>query len=199
VFLLSPAHCGGLRSHLLLGADARCDLAQRLRLTPGAPLGEVMAFLSGLYFRGKLSYARAFARPPADCPGVLVITPHAGLREADAPVTAQELRRAAAVDIRADNPRYRGPLTRTGLALSDRLGPDADVVLLGSVATDKYLDVLAPVFGDRLRFPAEFLGRGDMSRGALMLRCVRAGRELEYLRAPVLPGRGRARRSAQAR
>lgn len=153
-----------------------------------------MAFLSGLYFRGKLGYARAFARPPDGCPGILVITPHAGLRHPDAPITPAELRRAAGVDVRADNPRYRRPLTRTALALSDRLGPGTDVVLLGSVATDKYLDVLAPVFADRLCFPAEFLGRGDMSRGALMLRCVAEGRELEYVRAPVLAPRRRARR-----
>jgi hypothetical protein len=43
------------------------------------------------------------------------------------------------------------------------------------------VDVLAPVLGDRLRFPAEFVGRGDMSRGGLLLRCVAEGRELGYI------------------
>lgn len=198
VFLLSPAQCGGLRSQLLFRPDAASDLARRLQSAAGASLGEVMTFLSGLYFRGKLGYARAFARPPAGCPGVLVITPHAGLREPDVPVTVEELRRAASVDISADNARYRTPLTRTARALCDRVGTGGDVVLLGSVATGKYLEVLAPVFGERLCFPAEFLGRGDMSRGALMLRCVAEGHELAYIAAPKSL-RSRSRPASTAR
>jgi hypothetical protein len=54
-------------------------------------------------------------------------------------------------------------------------------VLLGSIATGKYYEVLAECFGDRLLFPAEFVGRGDMSRGGLLLRCVTARRELCYV------------------
>jgi len=33
-----------------------------------------------------------------------------------------------------------------------------------------YVGALAAAFGDRLRFPVEFVGRGDMSRGGLLLR-----------------------------
>ena len=36
-------------------------------------------------------------------------------------------------------------------------------------------------FGDRLRFPVDFVGRGDMSRGGLMLRCAVDRRELPYI------------------
>jgi hypothetical protein len=54
-------------------------------------------------------------------------------------------------------------------------------VLLGSIASDKYVDLLLEVFGERLLFPAEFVGRGDMSRGGLMLRCATAGVEMSYL------------------
>jgi hypothetical protein len=57
-------------------------------------------------------------------------------------------------------------------------------VLLGSIASAKYVDVLEPVFRSRLLFPSEFVGRGDMSRGGLLLRCVRAGLELTY--GPVI-------------
>jgi hypothetical protein len=60
---------------------------------------------------------------------------------------------------------------------------DGEVVLLGSVASAKYVDPLLSVFGQRLSFPPTFVGRGDMSRGGLLLRCVRSGEELEY--APV--------------
>src|SRR5690606_20239197 len=60
VFLLSPAHCGGRRAQLLLNEAAEFPLAQRIRSPEGAPLGEVFSFLSGLYFRGKLTYARRF-------------------------------------------------------------------------------------------------------------------------------------------
>jgi hypothetical protein len=56
-------------------------------------------------------------------------------------------------------------------------------VLLGSIATGKYVDLLLEVFGDSLRFPSDFAGRGDMSRGGLLLRCVDARRELAY--API--------------
>jgi hypothetical protein len=181
VFLLSPAHCGGERARLLLSEDARFDLARRLRTPPGVPLGEAFAFLSGLYFRGKLAYALAFTRPPARCDGVLVITPTDGILPAHARVNLEGLRRFGSVDIDAADARYRAPLLRDAERIGRRVGPCGEVVLLGSVATGKYVDVLAPVLGDRLRFPAEFVGRGDMSRGGLLLRCVAEGRELGYI------------------
>ena len=175
--------CRGPRAELLTSRCARFPLAERLRSAGGAPLGEVFTFLSGLYFRGKLRYARAFARPPVTLAGggVLVITPHAGLQPADAPVTAADLRAAARVDIQVDNRRYRRPLEATGRAVAELAGPACDVVLLGSVASPKYVDVLGAIFGDRLRFPIDFVGRGDMSRGGLMLRCVSEDHELEYV------------------
>jgi len=173
VFLLSPARCGGERAALLCSPRAAFDLARRLR-TDGATLGEVFTFLSGLYFRGKLAYARRFGVP-------LVITPDAGLRPADERVTPAALRAAARVDIHAGNPRYRRPLLASARAVAGTLGPDAGVTLLGSIASDKYVGALLDVFGERLTFPAAFVGRGDMSRGGLLLRCVRAGVELDYL------------------
>jgi hypothetical protein len=184
IFLLSPATCGGPRATLLTAPRSRLTLAERLRSAEGAALGEVMAFLSGLYFRGKLAYARAFARPPAHLPGVagaFVIMPDAGLTPVDAPLTMAGLRSAARVDISATNRRYREPLEATARLLRDAAGDDCEVVLLGSVATAKYVEPLSAVFGPRLAFPLEFVGRGDMSRGGLMLRCVREGRELTYV------------------
>jgi hypothetical protein len=173
VFLLSPAHCGGERAQLLFNPRARFDLAQRLR-TDGATLGEVFSFLSGLYFRGKLAYAERFGLP-------LVITTNAGLLPADTRVTLEMLRAAARVDIKARNPRYRRPLLAAAQTVAAHLGPDGAVTLLGSIASDKYVEVLLSVFGERLTFPAEFVGRGDMSRGGLLLRCVRSGQELTYV------------------
>jgi hypothetical protein len=181
VFLLSPAHCGGERAQLLFREGASFDLARRVRRAPGAPLGEVFSFLSGLYFRGKLAYAEAFAAPPSGLPGVYVITPSEGLRLHDEPTDLERLRRFAQVDIGTADARYHQPLRRDARALARMLDAACEVVLLGSVATAKYVDPLAETFGDRLCFPAEFVGRGDMSRGGLLLRCVRAGRELRYL------------------
>ncbi|HEY6929256.1 MAG TPA: hypothetical protein VJA66_06235, partial [Thermoanaerobaculia bacterium] len=63
IFLLSPASCSGARARMLLRRQARFPLAERVRRPEGAPLGEVFSFLSGLYFRGKHTYAQAFARP----------------------------------------------------------------------------------------------------------------------------------------
>jgi hypothetical protein len=174
VFLLSPANCGGERAQLLFSPRASFDLARRLRARGGAPLGEVMSFVSGLYFRGKLTYAARFGVP-------LVITPHAGLRPPDEPVTLARLRAAARVDIHAENQRYLRPLLASAHAVANVLQPDDGVTLLGSIASDKYVAALLQVFGERLTFPAEFVGRGDMSRGGLLLRSVRAEAELEYI------------------
>jgi hypothetical protein len=177
IFLLSPAHCGGKRAALLLNERAAFPLAQRLR-SAGVTLGEAFSFLSGLYFRGKLTYADRFARPPAGERGVQVITTDRGLMAADAAVGVRELQEFGTVDIRADQPEFRAPLQRDASRL--RAVDDVEVVLLGSVATGKYVDVLLEVLGERLVFPIEFVGRGDMSRGALLLHAAREGRELTY-------------------
>jgi hypothetical protein len=186
IFLLSPANCNGPRAQMVLSDRARFDLAVRLRGDEGAAIGEVFAFVSGLYFKGKLAYALTFARPPEPgAPlagsGALVITPSAGLRPAETRVTADALRAFAGVDIAANDPRYRRPLLASAKALSEEIGPACEVVLLGSIASAKYVDVLREVFGERLLFPIAFVGRGDMSRGGLLLRCVRSGEELEYV------------------
>jgi len=173
VFLLSPANCGGERAQLLFNPRAKFDLAQRLQ-TEGATLGEVFAFLSGLYFRGKLAYAERFGLP-------LVITTNTGLMPADTRVTLDTLRAAARVNIKAANPRYRRPLLASARTVAEHLGPDGAVTLLGSIASDKYVEALLSVFGERLTFPLEFVGRGDMSRGGLLLRCVRDRQELTYV------------------
>jgi hypothetical protein len=173
---------------MVLSERAQFDLAVRLRSGRGVAIGEVFAFVSGLYFKGKLAYALEFARPPEPgAPltgsGALVITPTAGLRPVETGITMDALRGFAGVDIAANDPRYRKPLVTSARALDQEIGPDCEVVLLGSIASAKYVDVLTGIFGDRLLFPIDFVGRGDMSRGGLLLRCVRSGEELKY--APV--------------
>jgi hypothetical protein len=133
-----------------------------------------------LYFRGKLTYARHFARPPARLDGCYVITSSAGLKPAETPINLARLKEFASVPIDLSEPRYCKPLMRTARDVLSHLPPKSEVVLLGSIATGKYVDLLMDLFGDRLVFPREFIGRGDMSRGGLMLRAVRAGVELEY-------------------
>jgi hypothetical protein len=186
VFLLSPANCGGLRAQMMLSPNAGFELARQLQSSAGAPLGDVFSFVSGLYFRGKLAYARRFARPPDPTDpivagGALVITTNTGLRAADTPVTVESFRAFALGDIDLRNESYRRPLEQSAKAVREAIGPDCEVVLLGSVASGKYVDLLLPIFGDRLMFPVHFVGRGDMSRGGLMLRCVMAGLELPYV------------------
>lgn len=165
---------------------AKSDLARQLRSPEGAPLGEVFTFISALYFRGKLAYARAFARPPSKETGIWIITPSAGLLPHDARIGISRLREFSRVPIRLRNKLYRYSLLRAVKNLANGIGGDCEVILLGSIATGKYLEILVPVFADRLRVPAEFIGRGDMSRGALLLRSVRQNRELDYLSATVL-------------
>jgi hypothetical protein len=171
----------------------------------GAPLADVFTCLSSLYFRGKLAYARAFADPPPGAPAALVITSSRGLVALDMPVTLTELEEFARVPIGTDSAEYRGALERSARALNALLDERSLVVLLGSIATGKYVDTLLDVFGARLHFPAEFVGRGDMSRGGLMLRRADEGRELEYVpvadraRRGPRPPRLEPRRTARAR
>jgi len=181
IFLLSPARCDGVRMSMLRRPAAGFPLAMELRSEGGATLGDVFTFTSGLYFRGKLTYARAFGAS-------WVITPGAGLVEPERRITPADLDAWARVRVDPEDRRYRRPLERDARALSERL-PAAEVVLLGSIASDKYVDLLLDIFDDRLLFPVDFVGRGDMSRGGLLLRSARSGTELPY--GPV---RGAVRR-----
>ena len=181
IFLLSPAYAGGERARMIMSERAQFDLARRLRSEDRPSLGEVFAFLSGLYFRGKLAYANAFAQTEPKTSGVLVITPNRGLVPAAVPISLDDLRKFAEVDIDENDPRYREPLERDVKKLAKKLTADCEVVLLGSIATGKYVDVLLGHFGEHLRFPADFIGRGDMSRGGLLLRCAVDRTELAYI------------------
>jgi hypothetical protein len=181
VFVLSPAYAGGQRARMVMSERAQFDLARRLRSNKPPTLGEIFAFLSGLYFRGKLAYANAFAPPRRRRSSVLVITPTRGLVPAVTPIGLADLLEFAEVDIHEDDPRYRTPLERDVKRLAEKLPADSQIVLLGSIATAKYVEVLLQHFGERLCFPADFVGRGDMSRGGLLLRCAVDRCELNYI------------------
>jgi len=210
IFLLSPANLAGTRAKQALSPNAQFALAAALRSASGAPLGDLFSFISGLYFRGKLTYARRFARPaepdnPIVGNGIHIITATAGLRTPDTLVTHAAVKAFARGDIDADNAKYRRPLEAGARALLAEIGPECDVVLLGSIASPKYVDILTAIFGSRLVFPIAFVGRGDMSRGGLLLRHARAGDELAYVpvagatlhgvRPPKLPPLPRSRAS----
>ena len=180
VLLLSPANLSGRRGEMILNPKAEFAVARELRSAAGAPIGEVFSFVSGLYFRGKASYARAFARAPAGQPAAFVISAGGGLCALDERIHCERLRDWAKVSVHEKNPHFTAPLQRHAGALLDARGADTRFVLLGSVASKKYVEPLLEVFAERLLFPAEFAGLGDMSRGALLLRAVRDQRELEY-------------------
>lgn len=179
VLLLSPAHCGGKRARALLRPGATSETARQLR-SGELTLGEAFAFMSSLYFRGKLAYARAVVARRGATAAALVITPTRGLLPSNTMASVGLLEEFAATDIAAGDTRYRQPLERDLAALAGRLAAAAQVVLLGSIASDKYLDVLAPALGASLCYPPAFIGRGDMSRGGLLLRAAAAGVELDY-------------------
>lgn len=183
IFLLSPANLAGVRASYVLNADAGSELACRLR-RDGVPLGELFTFLSSLYFRGKLAYAKAFSAPPRGLCGSYVITATAGLLDAETVVSLEQVREMAAGKIDAGERGYRVPFELGCQLLSEKIDESCDIVLLGSIATPKYVEPLLQIFAERLLFPVEFVGRGDMSRGGLMLRAAEAQTELEY--APVL-------------
>lgn len=196
IFVLSPARLDGARARLLFEPRSSFAVAAGLRRREGVPIGEVFRFVSGLYFRGKLAYAQRFARPTADHPwlgsGVLVITQSRGLVPAETRVCLEHLEAFAQVDVSVKEKGFATPLRRDAKALADDLGDGGEVVVLGSIATPKYVEPLLSALGERLVFPTDFVGRGDMSRGGLLLRSVDAGTELAY--GPVL---GAVRRGAR--
>jgi len=186
IFLLSPARLDGVRGKQLFQPATLFPVAAALRTRSGCPIGEVFRFVSGLYFRGKLAYANEFARPPAKAPwmgnGALVITQNRGIVPVDTRVCLEHLEAFASTDIHAREQAFTRPFARDARLVAEALGDDGEVVLLGSIASAKYVDVLLEVLGERLLFPGAFVGRGDMSRGGLLLRSVEAKKELEYLR-----------------
>ncbi|HEY6467244.1 MAG TPA: hypothetical protein VIY69_14695 [Candidatus Acidoferrales bacterium] len=188
IFLLSPANLSGRRAEILLREEASFQLAALVRAT-GAPLGDVFSFLSGLYFRGKLAYANAFAEPEKARDSIFVITATRGLLAPHVAVDRASLLEMAGVPISCADSRYIRPLERDLARLSTRIGDLTEIVLLGSIATPKYLEPLSKVFGEKLLVPIDFVGRGDMSRGALMLRAAREMVPLTYAAALSLqPG-----------
>ena len=180
IFILSPAKTTGKRAELLYNPRASFDMAIKVR-DGGAPIGEVFSFLSGLYFRGKLAYANQFARPDRNCSGVWVITSNRGIVPQETVVTTADLLSFKEIAIDPSETTYVESLKQSALELTSQLPATAEVVLLGSISSNKYVELLLRIFGDRLMFPSEFLGRGDMSRGGLMLRCVASGSELDYI------------------
>ena len=194
VFLLSPANMGGERAQLVLNPRATFPLALELRSAEGATIGDLFSFVSGLYFRGKRTYTEAFGRPPPGLPAGLVISAGEGLRMLHERLTVQRLRAWGEVPIDAANPQFVEPLMEHAVALERAHGATTRFVLLGSVASAKYVLPLTRVFGDHLLFPSDFVGRGDMSRGALLLRAARAGKELPYI-----PVEGAVRKGPRAR
>jgi hypothetical protein len=181
VFLLSPASVAGRRAKMLLNATAPFDLARRLHAGEPVSLGEAFSFMSGLYFRGKLAYAQAFACPPNGIAGTLVITSNRGLVPADTLVSAKDLDAFSNIPVDARDERYSRPLVRDAETLAAVSKGNCSIVLLGSIASGKYTDHLLPIFGSNLQFPLEFVGRGDMSRGGLLLRSVAANQVLNHI------------------
>jgi hypothetical protein len=179
IFLLSPANLAGVRGKRLLQGTGQFELSLRLQSSQ-ATLGEIFSFVSGLYFRGKLAYASQFARPPVGISGVRIITSSSGLLAPEYLASLEWLRATTESSIDPDNPQYREPLVRDAELIRSALPQGARVVLLGSIATPKYVAPLLEVFGHRLFYPLDFAGRGDMSRGSLLLRCTRENRELSY-------------------
>ena len=180
VFLLSPAKAGGRRYEMLLREQARFDLAVKLRQGT-ASIGEVYTFISGLYFRSKIAYAGAFRAAPPGIPPALVIVPGLGLVPPETAVSIEGLRAISDIPVDERNHAYRDALLRAAELLDQHAGPACLHVLLGSIASAKYTGPLLKIFGVRLLFPVDFVGRGDMSRGGLMLRHAHSGIQLPYI------------------
>jgi hypothetical protein len=155
-------------------------LAHKLRRGE-ATIGEVYSFMSGLYFRGKISYSEAFPAAPSGVSPAFVIVPGHGLVAPHTVTSVEQLQAISQIEVDEQNPVFRKALADAAIALDQQTQQQCCYVLLGSVASAKYTEPLLEIFGERLLFPGEFVGRGDMSRGGLMLRSARSGSELSYI------------------
>ncbi len=207
IFLISPADCSGKRAQRLMSGSSAW-VANQLRTRPGAKIADVFTSISSLYFRAKLNYATRFQEAPLGCPGVYIIAPGRGLLPPETRLTARDLEIMGETRVDPESPDYATPLARDAMRASEYLLADDRAVLLGSIATEKYLRPLAGAFGSRLFFPAAFVGRGSMSRGSVLLRAVESGRELDYVPAesavrygsrPLRPARGQVRGRGRGR
>jgi hypothetical protein len=127
-----------------------------------------------------MAYSRQFANPPRGVAGSYVITTNCGLIPPQTKFTMPELQALSKNQIDLTDKHYCRTLRCSAEDIAGKLTKQCDVVLLGSIATGKYVDLLLQVFDHRLLFPIDFVGRGDMSRGGLMLRCAADNTELEY-------------------
>ncbi len=181
IFLLSPARASGRRYSILTNEKATFELALKFR-SGSATIGEIYSFISGLYFRGKMAYATAFgATSSQQGSSAFVIVPGFGLLPPETVFSPERLRATEQIDVDEDNPRHHDTLLDAAASLDRATGQQCSFVLLGSVASAKYTTALLKVLDQRLLFPAEFVGRGDMSRGGIMLRSAESGQELTYI------------------
>jgi hypothetical protein len=183
IFLLSPANAGGRRYAILTNDKANFELALKFR-AGSATLGEIHSFISGLYFRGKMAYAAAFGKTAEQGSSAFVIVPGLGLLPPETVFSPEQLRAVAQIEVDEDNPVHHDALLAAVASLDSATRQQRTFVLLGSVASAKYTKALLTVLEQRLLFPAEFVGRGDMSRGGIMLRSAASGQELTYI--PVI-------------
>lgn len=198
IFLLSPANVNGRRAEHFTRKGASGALALGYQAGELA-IDEAFAYISALYFRGKVAYAREFGSGRGEVSGAQIIVPGFGLVPFGWVLDAERMKKLRRTSVDAATPAYRKPLERSVRALASELRGDDRVVLLGSLATGKYLDVLVPLLGERLMYPALFAGTGDMRRGALMLRAAAARAELAYEPVVAAPSSERIRIRGEAR
>jgi hypothetical protein len=145
-----------------LSNNEQFELATRLRGPQGASLAEVLSFLCGPGFKGKLQHAQELANPPFGVPGVLVITPGDGLKTPLERMTVEKLRCWAALPAEGSTSSLRR-LLKDAISISEAIGIDCDrcprceVVLLGSSGS-RHRNILAEVFDDHLQLPGEVPG-----------------------------------------
>ena len=107
---------------------AKFAAAMQYRTEAGVEVADAFAFMSALYFRGKIAYARQFAVPSAliGGNGIFVITSGYGLVPPDWRLTEERMKRMRRIDIDADARNYTKPLREHAqlIAVKDYLDSD---------------------------------------------------------------------------
>src|SRR5437763_3836997 len=132
VFLLSPASTSGTRAKQLMSPRAQFPTALRFRAGE-VMIAEAFAFMSALYFRGKIAYALHFA----GAENTFVIAPGFGLVPPTWTLDEERMKKMSRTDVDVKDRTYVKTLRDTAKKLASTLDSEAEVVLLGSVASGK--------------------------------------------------------------
>ena len=127
------------------------------------------------------TYASRFGRPPPSLPPALVITPTRGLQSPSLPISRSLIEEFASLDWHRPTRAFWIRSSRVRVSFVHRSSQRCAWSCSGASRRAGTSSRWRASSRAGCNYPAEFVGRGDMSRGGLLLRHAEEGRELDYV------------------